>query len=442
VDFTAKTDIQVNLKLVAGGSLLPSVLAGVGPDIALSNNGGDAINFAIRSAVLPLNYSKDKATGEFTRVDYTDGDAARGIRSFDEVRQFFTPSALTPLTMQNDEVADKTMLQVFALPETQTFPMLFYRKDILVDLDLEVPKTWEELFEIVPVLQKRTLDVGITPGILPLLTFMFQQNIPLYKGDGIEINLDDNLALDSIKRMTRLYTEYKFPVTFDFANRFRSGEMPISIQYYDAYNQLMVFAPEIRGLWEFVPIPGTVREKTEADEAYEREAGFRYPEIEPGIIIDNTTPAGVTCTLMMRSSAAKGNTTNAWAFMQWWVGKEAQGRFGSELVALMGAAAKYPTANLEALANMPWPTTDYENLQEQFKYLEARPEVPGGYIVDRYVDWAWKAAYNDGESVIEKIQDALVDINKELTRKRGEFDLPVIERDSLGRRLDREDAAE
>ena len=431
VDFTADTDIQVNLKLVAGGSLLPSVLAGVGPDIAVANGGGDAVNFAIRSAVLPLNYEKDK-DGNLVPVEYSKGDPSRGIKSFDEVREYFTPAALTPLTLHDDSVADKSHLQVFGLPECQTFPMLFYRKDILVDLDLEVPTTWNELFEIVPILQKKNLDIGIAPGMLPLLTFMFQQNLSLYKGDGIEINLDANLALDSFKRMTKLYTEYKFPVEFDFANRFRSGDMPISIQYYDAYNQLMVFAPEIRGLWEFVPMPGTIRDRMPED------AGIEYQETENGMIIDNSSPAGVICTLMMRSSAAKKNEENAWAFMQWWVSTQTQGRFGSELVAMMGAAAKYPTANVEALNNMPWPTSDAKNLQEQFKHLKAVPEVPGSYIVTRYVDFAWKDVYNNGESAVEKVQDYIVDINKELTRKRTEFDMPVIERDKMGKRLDKE----
>ena len=431
VDFTRQTNIQVNLKLVAGGSLLPSVLAGVGPDIALSNGGGDAINFAIRSAVLPLNYSRNKETGELTQVEYSKGDPSRSIKSFDEVVQYFTPSALTPLTLQNSAVEDKSKLQVFGLPETQTFSMLFYRKDILVDLDLEIPTTWDDLFDIVPDLQTKNLDVGIGPGMGPLTIFMFQQNVDLYKGDGIEINLDDNMALDAFRRMTRLYTEYKFPVTFDFANRFRMGDMPISVQGYDAYNQLMVFAPEIRGLWEFVPMPGTIREKTPQDE------GMGYAELEGGLIIDNTTPAGVTCTLMMKSSLTRNNAHNAWAFMQWWVGAETQGRFGSELVAMMGAAAKYPTANLEALGNMPWPAADYENLMSQFRHLEAVPQVPGGYIVDRYVDFAWKAVYNEGKSAVEELQDVLVEINKELTRKRGEFDMPVIPRDRFGRRLDR-----
>ena len=249
-------------------------------------------------------------------------------------------------------------------------------------------------------------------------------------GDGIETNLGSNLALDSMRRMCNLYTIYKFPIEFNFANRFRSGEMPISIQGYDAYNQLVVFAPEIRGLWEFVPIPGTIREKTPED------AGTDYPELGNGMIIDATSPAGVVCTLMMRSSLEKNNMENAWSFMQWWVGAETQGRFGNELVAMMGAAAKYPTANLEALSNMPWPTSDYKNLQEQFKMLEAVPEVPGSYIIGRYIDFTWKAVYNTGVSAIDSMQDYIPVINKELTRKRIEFDMPTIPRDKFGRRTD------
>ena len=440
VDFTAQTGIQVNLKLVAGGSLLPSVLAGVGPDVAVANNGGDAINFAIRSAVEPLNYihekDKDGKVIDIIPVEYTKADPSRNIKSFDEVAKFFTPSALVPVTLQNDRIEDKSKLQTFGLPETQTFPMLFYRKDIFVDLDIDVPKTWQDLYDIVPALQTLNLEVGVLPGVLPLFTFMYQQNVNLFKGDGIEINLDDNYALDSFKKMTNLYTLYKFPIIFDFANRFRSGEMPVSIQYYDNYNQMMVFAPEIRGLWEFVPLPGTVRERTPED------AGIAYEEIGDGLIIDPTAPAGVVCTLMMRGAKAKNNQENAWAFMQWWVGAESQGRFGSELVALMGVAAKYPTANLEALGNMPWPTADYKNLQEQFKYLKAVPEVPGSYIVGRYVDFVWKAVYNDGKSAIELMQDYNIEINKELTRKRQEFGMPVIERDRYGKRLDREDSSD
>lgn len=415
--FTSETGIPVNVKLIAEGSLLPATLAGVGPDVALGRSSGDTINYAIRKAVLPLD-------------DYV-GDPSKGIDGFEQVKSRFNPAALVPLTLNNDGAEDpKDRKRVYGLPEMQTFSMLFYRKDVFVELGLDVPTTWDELFDIVPELQLKNLEVGIGPGMGPLTIFMYQQNVPMYVGDGIEINLGSNAALDAFKRMTNLYTVYKFPTIFDFANRFRTGEMPIGVASYDLYNQLTVFAPEIRGLWEFVPMLGTVREKMPEDE------GIPYLELGDNMILDNSTPAGVTSTIMLRTAKTNDIEAEAWAFMQWWVGEVAQSRFGNEMVAIMGPAAKQPTANIEALAKMPWPTADYRNLAEQFKYLSAVPEVPGGYIVTRYVDFAWKAVYNGTGNAVEIMQDYLEEMNKELTRKRGEFGMSVIEKDKFGRRVD------
>jgi len=414
--FTPKTNIQASVKLVAGGTLLPAVLAGVGPDVGLSNTSDLAINYAIRGADVQLN-------------DFQ-ADPSKNVSSFDDVKSWFSPSALVPMTLQDDSVTDKSQLKVFGLPEQETFPMMFYRKDVLVDLNLDVPQTWDDLFNIVPELQKQNLEVGITPGMGTLLMFMFQNNVSLYKGDGIAINLDDNLALDAFKRMCNLYTIYKFPTQFDFANRFRSGEMPIGIMGYDTYNTLTVFAPEIRGLWGFVPLPGTIRPKITGDDDLD------YQDAGSGNIVDNNSPADATSTLMMRSAVQRNNTENAWAFMQWWVGADAQGRFGNEMQAVMGAAAKQPTANLQALELEPWPAEDYQNLAAQFAHLTATPQVPGSYIVSRYIDFAWKDVYNNGAVAVDTLLDNLPPIDKELTRKRAEFGMPIIQRDKFGKIID------
>ncbi|MHC1695539.1 MAG: hypothetical protein AB9835_09790 [Eubacteriales bacterium] len=260
-----------------------------------------------------------------------------------------------------------------------------------------------------------------------MLLYMFQQNEELYVEDGIKINLDSNISIDSFKKMTDLYTMYKFPITFDFANRFRTGEMPLGLASYDIYNQLTVFAPEIRGLWEFVPIPGTVRAKTADDE------GKGYEVADPEVygenmIIDNDSVGGVNCSIMMKTAKDHGEQVmqDAWTFMDWWTSAAAQSRFGNEMVSILGAAAKQPTANIEALASMPWPTTDYKNLYAQFQHLDAAKEVPGNYIVNRYVDFAWKAVYNNGDSAVESILDNIPEIDKELNRKRSEFGMQVI----------------
>jgi hypothetical protein len=499
IDFTAQTDIAVNMKLVAPGTLLPSVLAGVGPDVSLDGGSAavvgsvtDAINLAIRSAVLPLNYDRDG-----NRVSYSLADPARGIHSFEELRGignytgtgpfgtgWFSEAAWVPLTLQDNRiynsytgVGDPDKLMVFGLPNTQTFPMLFYRQDILVDLGIEVPRTWEEMYDIVPLMQIDNLNIGIAPGMGPLTWLMYQQNIPLYKGDGIESNLDDNLAISAFREMTQLYTLFKFQTEFDFPNRFRDGTFPIGVAGYDLYNHLTVFAPEIRGIWEFVPMIGTVRPEMREDAGIDYGHVWRCPaplcgrqmfgllepepcvsrEHHPGeqlrferqydeygnrLILDNSVVPITTSIMMMRSAAARNNTDNAWAFMQWWVGEYAQGVFGNEQVAIMGPAAKYPTANLAALANMPWPTADFRALNEQFQRLKGIPQVPGSYLLDREITFSWETVVNDGASAVDTLLDRIPIINAELTRKRKEFGMPVIERDRFGRRLDREQPAD
>ncbi|MHC1695540.1 MAG: extracellular solute-binding protein [Eubacteriales bacterium] len=138
--FSAEYNVRVNLKLVAVGTLLPATLAGTGPDVALTMNAGDPVNFAIRSAVLPLN----------------------DFPTFNEVTKRFSPSAVKPLTLfESNKQAAGEDPNVYGLPENQTFPMMFYRKDIFAELDIEIPKTWDELYALVPVLQTKSMEVGM-----------------------------------------------------------------------------------------------------------------------------------------------------------------------------------------------------------------------------------------------------------------------------------------
>ena len=78
----------------------------------------------------------------------------------------------------------------------------------------------------------------------------------LYADNGRRINLDSDLALTAFDELCTLFTQYKLPVAPNFENQFRTGDIPLGIVGYSVYTQLSVFAPEIRGLWKFVPIPG------------------------------------------------------------------------------------------------------------------------------------------------------------------------------------------
>ncbi len=410
-DFTAEYGVPVNLKLVAAGSLLPATLAGTGPDVSIQNTADTCINYAIRSAVLPIT----------------------NMEGMDEVKERFSDTAMIPLTLYGE---------VYGLPETETFNMLFVRLDVFAELDMKIPKTWDDLYGILPILQSNNLQAGFPSNLAGATMLMYQRDEPMYKDAlseeevvaagfdaedayltrGMQINLDSNTALDCFKEVCEYFTMYSFPLTFDFANRFRSGEMPIAVTAYTSYNQLQIFAPEISGLWKITRLPGTATYKTDenGDIIYNLETGEK--EIES---INYNSVSTITCVMMMRG--AQGDEERAWKFMKWWTDEYAQTTYGNELVTLLGPSGQYATANLAALENQPWSPEVLAALRDQFDNLAVTPEMPGGYIITRYVNFAFLAAYNDDANPVEEMLSYIDVINAELSRKREEFDLPTLE---------------
>ena len=76
---------------------------------------------------------------------------------------------------------------------------------------------------------------------------------------------------------------------------------------------------------------------------------------------------------------------------------------------------------------MPWTTAEYEQLQLQFNNLASIPNYPGTYIIGRYTKFAFLAAYDDKENPADALNKYVTTINKEISRKRAEFDLETIE---------------
>ncbi|MFC4808586.1 extracellular solute-binding protein [Paenibacillus sp. GCM10023250] len=383
--FTPQTGINVNLKLVQMNTLLPATLAGRGPDVAMQISNDIPVNYAMRGAAADLTQFSD----------------------YPDVAKRFRDSALVPYTYEKG---------VYALPETQTFNMLFYRKDVLAELGLDVPQTWDDVYKLLTVLSKNRMQFGMPITVPQTAVPVPGQNIPpnsiygsllmqnggqFYRDGGTESDLDSKIGVETFKAWTDLYSDYKLEREFDFANRFRTGEMPIGIVDYTTYNQLTVFAPEIRGMWGFAPIPGTK---------------------QPDGTIRRDTPSTGNGTLML--SGAKDKDAS-WAFMKWWTSEKTQTDFGREMEALMGASARYPTANIAALDSLPWPVSDYENLQAQFAYVRGVPEVPGGYFTGRHLQNAFlKVVVEQNTEAREAILDYAQYIQDEIKAKRKEFGLP------------------
>ena len=53
------------------------------------------------------------------------------------------------------------VMHTYGLPETQSFPMMFVRKDVLADLGIDIPRTWDDVLEAIPVLQANNMQIGM-----------------------------------------------------------------------------------------------------------------------------------------------------------------------------------------------------------------------------------------------------------------------------------------
>ena len=404
--------VKVNLKLVAGGTLLPATLAGDGPDISLAMGQSDVINYAIRSAVEPLYVEADGDNNLYS--DYLDVCAQR-----------FSDQALVGLRLENPNSLGSYIY--YGMPERLGFSMLFYRKDIFAELDLEVPQTWQDLYNIVPTLQINYRKVGFPSSLGGLMMLMYQHDEDLYSDidgdgvlDGMQINIDSKTSLQCFEELVTLFQVFKFPRAYDLATYFRMGEMPIAVADYLTYNQFTIYATELRGLWEFTLLPGTIVKDEQGNVMYDENGD---------VMVNSNAPCSVAATVLMRDKKGRSEElrTNCWGFMKWWTGAEAQSTYAKQYEAIVGMAAKFNTANTEALRNMSWTNSERKNLEAQFAHLKGTPEFPGGYIITRYVDFAFLNCYNNNADAMDSLLDQIQYINNELSRKRKEFGLITYE---------------
>lgn len=379
--FTPEHNIQVNLKLVSGAALLPATLAGQGPDIALGVGSAVPVDYAMRDAAYDLTLFPD----------------------FEEVSTRFSESGLTPF---------RYLDSIYALPETEMFLVMFYRTDIFEELGFEVPQTWQDVNTLVPDLQNYNLDfympLPTSVGVMSLppnpvfATMFYQRDGDFYLGEGNDYGKESGFASglgpEVFEEWTRFYTDYSFVLEANFANRFRSGQMPIGLAYYNTYNTLAVFAPEIRGKWDFALVPGT----------------------KEGETIRRETVSAASASMMLKHTK---HPEEAWKFLKWWTSTETQVRFGREMEGILGAAARYPTANKEAMQQLPWTTKEYSILLEQWQWTKGIPNVPGSYMTGRHLDNALRKVINDRSNPRETIYDYVQIINQELSKKRREFGL-------------------
>lgn len=463
--FTKNTGIKVDLKLTGADVLLKATLAGIGPDVALNVDSSLPVNYALRNAVYDLTNFDDFWDTVYVMPDHAltwdnskenvyhasslrqfqfysitnediekaengDQEAIAKVNAYYEIDEFaashgVTREGLFDSSRFTKEELQKNIQGVYALPEKQIFMVMFVRDDIFEEngwTDM-IPETWDDVINLVSELQVQQLqfylpvnEAGATALNPVFVSMLYQNGGNLYANDNKQTGLSSDTAMRSFEYWTEFYTLYSFPKSASFINRFRSGEMPIGIGYYETYNSLSVFAPELKGKWSFHLIPGTVRTD---------ENGNEY--------VDHTSTASGTGAVIMKqpdrvSEKEKQAKYNAsWEFLKWWTGAETQAQFGREMEGILGSAGRHTTANVKAFQSLAWPEADLSKLMEQWSMVHEMPQVAGSYIIGREVENAFRVVINNNLNARETLREYCGNINDEINRKRKEFDLPTNE---------------
>ena len=376
--FMQETGIPVSINLVTGG-IVEAALAGKGPDVVLFLDGEFPVNLAARGLLTDISQFED----------------------FDEVKGRFQENAMTQYTYNGG---------CYGLPVSQSFPMMFYRTDILSELGYSSPpETWGELKDMLPALQRNYMSVGlvlppnnISPATEAGHTFamlLLQKGLSYYNEGQTASALDTVEAVQSFEEWTDYYTEYCFEQSYDAFSRFRTGEYPIVISNYTFFNQLTAASPEISGLWDFCQVPGTERSDGTVSHAA------------------NSNGTGAVIFNKMK------NKENAWKFIKWFTETETQVQYAAQIEGLLGTMGRFDTANTEALGRMSWSEDELERLRTQQSALEEIPITPASYAVTRNIMNAFRETINERKNSRDTLIWYNRDINDEIERKRRELGL-------------------
>ncbi|MBQ8683529.1 MAG: extracellular solute-binding protein [Clostridia bacterium] len=384
-EYSAMEGVKVGVKVeLVAANLLEAVMAGKGPDISLQQANDLPVNLAAR--------------GELVDLSQFDG--------FEETRERYHANSFAPYLYNGG---------VYAMPLTEAFYMMFVRTDVFEEMSLEVPNTWEELYEVATILQRNNLGAGIPSDMSIFASMLAQNGGTFYNEDQTATTFGNQAEIDAFKAWTSLYTEKGFDLAYDPFNRLRTGEMPIALASFGLYNQLKVSAPEINGRWQMYPVVGTPKYNADGtpmlDENGQQVIDRSWSCATQGSV---GLSQGATCTFILKGCK---NKEAAWDFLKWYTSDEVRKEFALKIEMRMGVASRYTPANYRVLENLPWTDTEREMLLAQWDELVLFPEIPGSYYVGRNLTYAFRQVVYNDENPVYALNKYNEIINRELTRK-------------------------
>ena len=383
-EYNTSHDVKVKLSAMPDQSKLTlSVAANNAPDVVLGLSSYIPYDLAIRGGVYDLTTFPD----------------------FNEVAGRFTEGSLLSFVV-SDESGDK----IYAIPETLDFNVVVYREDIFNALDINTNlNSWDDLIAILPTLQRYGMNFYMpvaadnsTKWFYQTSALLLQAGGSLYKEDGLSVNINSPESIEGLELLTTLFTEKSLPTNVpSFYSQFRNGTLPIGVCNFSTYLQLKNAAPEIAGKWKIITPLGTQREN---------EDGSTY--------IDRTyITSGTSAAIMSTTKYAD----DSWEFLKWWTSTDIQSRFGYNLQSTYGPEYLWLSSNIDAILNSQFEQADKEVILSSVDWIVDVVRNPGQYMVERGLSNIWTSTVLSGEPLRVAIQNEVILMNREITKKMKEF---------------------
>jgi len=377
--FTAKTGIEVKIESIPSdgreSKYLLAAASGDVPDIGVTGSLGPA-DLGVRGAAVDL---RERFGEEYLAIKR---EMYPGLmRSFD--------------FMGTD----------FGLPLDIALYPLGYRSDILSDMGLSVPTTWQDLYQMLPKLQANNMNFSTAFGFegtgntvyADVSMFIWQHGGDWYTEDRTRSGLDSPESIAGFIEFTELYAKHNVPKAVNTYMGFQSGELPLIQLTNWWYSSFLFSMPELQGKWGVTVVPGTVREDGSISHAAYI-GGNTFVMFKDGKQIDN-----------------------AFKWLKWWLSADTQSQFATIVPEKIPGAIVIPP-NIHSIQSIPLPEEHMEAYMKQAQHSIApayalAPES----ITHRFINNACAKVVLYNEDPVDAILEAAREMNVELERKQREY---------------------
>ncbi|HHY18311.1 MAG TPA: extracellular solute-binding protein [Firmicutes bacterium] len=376
-DFTSKTGIRVRLRAFAWEDMQNRVLlaaaSGDTPDI-VSGAPDHMVEYGVRDAVIDL-------------VEYFGEERVRAIESN------LYPGTTHSLNFRG---------RVFGLVETCGVITGFYRDDILTELGLGTPKTWDDLYLTMPKLKAKGLDAGWMYGGVAQSPkwgayLMIKQNDGGWvDGQNFKSLLLEPGSIEGFTRYCELYTKHKMPLEGEPFMMFKNGHWPILFNINVFHATLTQAAPEIRGKWSLGLIPGTKQ--------------------SDGTVSHESFMGGATLAIFKNSQ----HKEEAFQYLEWYLSDKTQSRL-TETIMTSLPGTMWVSGNTAATNAMNIPEKDRQALFNQLAASKTFSYFPGAMAIQREMDFAVMNVLQKNMTPFDALKNAAKITETELERKQREY---------------------